>query len=99
MLINRLNAYILPGRAAHPAPGLEQAQAGEAMGLGGIFMSERWEPKELCAMLVALTQVTSLVKLVAGLTHFGMSHPLRSEERRLGTVGVMTGRSRWSPIH
>src|SRR3546814_6504045 len=56
MLINRLNAYILPGRAAHPAPGLEQAQAGEALGLGGIFLSERWETKELGAMMGALTQ-------------------------------------------
>src|SRR3546814_16364598 len=75
-LINRLNAYILPGRAAHPAPGLEQAQAGEALGLGGIFLSERWETKELGAMMGALTQATSRVKLVAGLTHFGTRHPL-----------------------
>src|SRR3546814_9034282 len=59
MLINRLNAYILPGRAAHPAPGHEQAQAGEALGLGGIFLSERWETKELGAMMGALTQATS----------------------------------------
>src|SRR3546814_5105478 len=67
MLINRLNAYILPGRAAHPAPGHEQAQAGEALGLGGIFLSERWETKELGAMTGALTQATSRVTLVAGL--------------------------------
>lgn len=76
MLVDRLNAYILPGRAAHPAPGLDQAKAGEALGLGGVFLSERWETKELGAVMGALTQATDRVKLVAGLTHFGTRHPL-----------------------
>jgi 5,10-methylenetetrahydromethanopterin reductase len=76
MLVDRLNAYILPGRAAHPGPGLDQAKAGEALGLGGLFLSERWETKELGAVMGALTQATDRVKLVAGLTHFGTRHPL-----------------------
>jgi 5,10-methylenetetrahydromethanopterin reductase len=76
MLADILNSYILPGHAADARAGLTQARDGERLGLGGIFLSERWETKELGSVLGALTQVTSRVKLVAGLTHFGTRHPL-----------------------
>jgi probable F420-dependent oxidoreductase len=71
-----LNSYILPGRASDARVGLVQAQEGEKLGLGGIFLSERWETKEMGSVLGALTQVTNRVKLVAGLTHFGTRHPV-----------------------
>jgi 5,10-methylenetetrahydromethanopterin reductase len=71
-----LGAYALPGRVADPRPGLEQAQFGEALGLGSIWVAERWEKKEIAATLGALTQKTSRVKLVAGMTHFGTRHPI-----------------------
>lgn len=73
---DRANAYILPGRVADARIGLDQARAGEAIGLGGLFLSERWETKELGSVMGALTQVTDRVRLVAGLTHFGTRHPL-----------------------
>lgn len=73
---DRANAYILPGRVADARVGLQQAREGEAIGLGGIFLSERWETKELGSVMGALTQVTDRVRLVAGLTHFGTRHPL-----------------------
>ena len=71
-----LGAYALPGRVADPRPGLEQARAGEALGLGSIWVAERWEKKEIAATLGALTQRTERVKLVAGMTHFGTRHPI-----------------------
>ncbi len=71
-----LNAYILPGRVAEPLVGLEQARLGEQIGLGGIVLSERWDSKELGAVMGALTQATQRVKLIAGITHFGTRHPL-----------------------
>lgn len=76
VLADVLNSYILPGHAADARAGLTQAKEGERLGLGGIFLSERWETKELGAVMGALSQVTSRVKLVAGLTHFGTRHPL-----------------------
>lgn len=75
-MADRLFSYILPGKAAHPAPGLDQAREAERIGLNGVFLSERWETKELGAMMGALTQATSRITLVAGLTHFGTRHPL-----------------------
>ena len=71
-----LNAYILPGRASDARVGLAQAQEGERIGLGGIFLSERWDTKELGSVMGALTQATDRVQLVAGITHFGTRHPL-----------------------
>ncbi len=74
--IELLGSYILPGRAPDPLEGIEQARKAEQLGLGSIWASERWESKETGAMIGALTQVTSRVTLVAGLTHFGTRHPL-----------------------
>lgn len=71
-----LGAYALPGRVQDPRPGLAQAVAGEALGLGSIWVAERWEKKEIAATLGALTQRTERVKLVAGMTHFGTRHPI-----------------------
>lgn len=71
-----LGAYALPGQVADPRPGLEQARAGEALGLGSIWVAEHWEKKEIAATLGALTQTTARVKLVAGMTHFGTRHPI-----------------------
>jgi 5,10-methylenetetrahydromethanopterin reductase len=71
-----LGAYALPGRVVDPRPGLEQAIAGERIGLGSIWVAERWEKKEIAATLGALTQRTERVKLVAGMTHFGTRHPI-----------------------
>lgn len=76
VLADVLNAYILPGRAADARVGLAQAREGQRLGLGGLFLSERWESKEIASVMGALTQVTSRPKLVAGLTHFGTRHPL-----------------------
>jgi 5,10-methylenetetrahydromethanopterin reductase len=71
-----LNSYIVPGRVADVRDGLRQAQEAESIGLAGIFVSERWESKEIAATIGALSQVTERVRLVAGLTHFGTRHPL-----------------------
>ncbi len=71
-----LHSYILPGRAADARVGIAQAQAGERLGLNGIFLSERWDTKELGAVMGALSQATQRVHLTAGMTHFGTRHPL-----------------------
>ena len=71
-----LGAYALPGRVTDPVPGLQQATTGEQIGLGSIWVAERWEKKEIASTLGAMSQRTSRVKLVAGMTHFGTRHPI-----------------------
>lgn len=70
-----LGAYVLPGRVTDPRPGLAHAVEGERIGLGSIWVSERVEKKEIAAVLGALSQLTSRVKLIAGVTHFPTRHP------------------------
>ncbi|AEG49565.1 putative F420-dependent oxidoreductase, MSMEG_2249 family [Sphingobium chlorophenolicum L-1] len=76
LTVDQINCYILPGRIEDVREGLEQAAAAETLGLGGIFLSERWETKEIGSAMGALSQRTQRIKLVAGLTHFGTRHPL-----------------------
>ncbi|MDF3313209.1 TIGR03857 family LLM class F420-dependent oxidoreductase [Rhodococcus sp. T2V] len=71
-----LNSYILPGRLADVHEGLQHAVEGERIGLSGIFVSERWETKEIASVMGALSQVTDHVGLLAGATHFGTRHPV-----------------------
>ncbi len=74
--LSNFSAYILPGHVADARAGLEQARVGEALGLGAVFLSERWDSKELGTVMGALSQATERIRLVAGLTHFGTRHPL-----------------------
>src|SRR5882757_482116 len=74
--LDDLGTYILPGRVTDPTPGIGQAVAAEALGLGSVWVAERWEKKEVAVTLGALTQRTSEVRLVAGMTHFGTRHPI-----------------------
>lgn len=71
-----LGAYILPGRVDDPRPGMDQARAGEALGLGSIWISERWDTKEAGAVCGALSQVTKRPRIVLGATHYPTRHPL-----------------------
>lgn len=75
-MADSLFSYILPGQARDARVGLEQAREAERLGHSGIFLSERWEAKELGSVMGALTQATERITLVAGLTHFGTRHPL-----------------------
>jgi 5,10-methylenetetrahydromethanopterin reductase len=71
-----VGTYILPGRTVDPVPGIAQAVAAEQIGLGSVWVAERWETKEVAVTLGALTQRTAHVRLVAGMTHFGTRHPI-----------------------
>ncbi|QUT07215.1 TIGR03857 family LLM class F420-dependent oxidoreductase [Sphingobium phenoxybenzoativorans] len=73
---DRIYSYVLPGQVSSPDVVFGQAEAAEALGLGGIFLSERWESKELGATMGALSRSTRSLMLVAGLTHFGTRHPV-----------------------
>jgi 5,10-methylenetetrahydromethanopterin reductase len=73
---SELGAYILPGRVLDPKPGIEQAKAAEAFGLGSVWCADRWDTKEAGAICGALSQATSRIKFAAGMTHFVTRHPI-----------------------
>ena len=75
-VVEDLGCYVLPGKAPSPVVGVEQAIEAERIGLGAVWASERWEAKESGALLGAIANATSRIRLVTGTTHFGTRHPM-----------------------
>jgi 5,10-methylenetetrahydromethanopterin reductase len=74
--LSRLGCYVLPGGVSDPRVGLDQAKAAEALGLGTVWIGERYDTKDLPSLAGAISQVTSRVKIGAGITHTGLRHPM-----------------------
>src|SRR6202034_4554206 len=74
--LTRLGAYVLPGAAPDPPAGIGQARATEQMGLGTVWIGERYDTKDLGALAGALSQVTNRVQIAAGITHSYLRHPM-----------------------
>jgi probable F420-dependent oxidoreductase len=71
-----LGAYLLPGRASDPRLAVRQAQDGERLGLGAVWLSERLGSKDLATIGGAVAQATSTVRLGAAATHVQTRHPM-----------------------
>lgn len=88
----RLGAYVLPGRSAEPSTGVLQAQAGERIGLGSIWLSERLGSKDIGTIGGALTQATSTVTIGAAATHIQTRHPVALASLGLTLQALSGGR-------
>ncbi|HEX3705860.1 MAG TPA: TIGR03857 family LLM class F420-dependent oxidoreductase [Mycobacteriales bacterium] len=73
--VRRLGAYVLPGRVRDPRPVIAQAQSAEALGMGTVWLSERWGTKDLGVIAGALSQTTSSVRIASGITQFLIRQP------------------------
>ncbi len=73
---SRLGAYLLPGRIKNPHDGISQALEGEKLGLGTLWLSERWGNKDVGAICGAVSQVAPSTNIAAGTTHFLTRHPV-----------------------
>jgi probable F420-dependent oxidoreductase len=71
-----LGCYVLPGAAADPREGLDQARAAEELGLGAVWIGERYDSKDLPALASAIGQVTGRVRIGAAITHPILRHPM-----------------------
>lgn len=71
-----LGSYILPGAAHDPRIGLDEAVAAEAMGLGAVWIGERYDTKDLPSLASAVGQVTEHVRIGAAITHPYLRHPM-----------------------
>ncbi|WP_395108069.1 TIGR03857 family LLM class F420-dependent oxidoreductase [Actinomadura sp. SCN-SB] len=74
--LTRLGCYVLPGAAHNPREGLDQARAAEALGLGAVWIGERYDSKDLPALASAIGQVTERVRIGAAITHPILRHPM-----------------------
>lgn len=71
-----LGAYVLPGAAHDPRLGLDEARAAEKLGLGAVWIGERYDSKDLPSLASAIGQVTGRVRIGAAITHPYLRHPM-----------------------
>lgn len=72
----RLGCYVLPGAAPDPRLGLAESRTAEVLGLGSVWIGERYDTKDLPALAGAIGQVTDRVRIGAAVTHPVLRHPM-----------------------
>ena len=88
----RLGAYILPGRVSDPRPAIDQARAAEEVGLGSVWISERWGAKDLGVLAGAVGQATERVRIASGITQFLVRNPAVLASLAMTVQGLTGGR-------
>ena len=74
--LTELGFYLLAGGATDPSLIIEEAVAGERLGLGTAFLSERFNLKELGALSGAACATTSSMTIALGTTNHNRRHPI-----------------------
>jgi len=88
----RLGAYLLPGRVRDPRPAIAQARTAEDLGLGSVWISERWGTKDLGVLAGAVGQATERVRIAAGITQFLVRNPAVLASMAMTLQGLTGGR-------
>jgi probable F420-dependent oxidoreductase len=74
-LFNRFGTYILPGRINDPRRGIDEARDAERIGLGTVWISERYALKEPAVLCGAVGEVTRRTR-IAGTFYATLRHPI-----------------------
>lgn len=74
-LFDKFGTYILPGRVNDPRRGIEEAQEAERIGLGCVWISERFALKEPAVLAGAVSEATSKIR-ITGTFYATMRHPI-----------------------
>ncbi len=68
--------YGLPGAPKSPADLLTECRDGEALGFGSVFLSERFNIKEVVTLSGAAAAVTRTMGITTGVTNHNTRHPI-----------------------
>jgi 5,10-methylenetetrahydromethanopterin reductase len=74
-LFDKFGTYILPGRVSDPRRGIDEAKEAERIGLGRVWISERYAVKEPAVMSGAVSEATSKIR-ICGTYYATMRHPI-----------------------
>lgn len=86
----RLGAYIVPGRVSDPRPAIGQARSAEALGLGTVWIGERFGTKDAAVLASAVGQATSTLRVGTAITQFMTRHHLALASSAM-TLQALTG--------
>ncbi|MDN5896251.1 MAG: TIGR03857 family LLM class F420-dependent oxidoreductase [Nocardioides sp.] len=75
-LEQRLGAYVLPGAAPDPRAALADAHVARELGLGALWIGERYDSKDLPSLAGALSQAAEGLGIGAAVTHPYVRHPV-----------------------
>ncbi|NND69411.1 MAG: TIGR03857 family LLM class F420-dependent oxidoreductase [Halioglobus sp.] len=70
-----LSCYLLPGHTRTPADAISQAQEAEAMGLGMVWLSERFDVKDAGVICAAALTATERIHVATAATNIHTRHP------------------------
>ena len=87
-----LGFYALAGQPESPRDLIEECQAGEAMGFGTAFLSERYNSKEICTLSGAAGAVTDTIRIATAATNHNTRHPIVTAGYALTMHGLTGGR-------
>lgn len=71
-----LGFYGLAGAPTSPADLIDECRDGEALGLGTVFLSERFNIKEISTISGVAGAVTSSMRIATGVTNHNTRHPI-----------------------
>lgn len=71
-----LGCYLLPGHTDSPRDALAQAHVAEKLGLGSVWLSERFDVKEASALAGAVCAVTTEIVVGTAATNIHTRHPI-----------------------
>jgi probable F420-dependent oxidoreductase len=74
-LFDKFGTYILPGRVSDPRRGIEEAKEAERIGLGCVWISERYASKEPAVLAGAVSEATKSIR-ITGTMYATMRHPI-----------------------
>ncbi|HEY6869371.1 MAG TPA: TIGR03857 family LLM class F420-dependent oxidoreductase [Novosphingobium sp.] len=75
-IAEQLGCYIMPGGGTDPREGLRQARIAEEIGLGTVWLGERFDTKDFPSILGAASQVTERISLGLAVTPMNVRHPM-----------------------
>lgn len=87
-----LGCYVLPGRVPDSRPAVTQAVIAEEIGLGTVWLSEKWGTKDPGAILGAISATTTNIRIGLGTTNFLTRHPLTLASMGLTLQSLSDGR-------
>jgi probable F420-dependent oxidoreductase len=71
-----LSCYLLPGHSQTPADAKHQAQRAEELGLGRVWLSERFDVKDAGVICAAALAVTDRIAVATAATNLHTRHPM-----------------------
>ena len=71
-----LSCYLLPGHTTTPADAIGEARAAEALGLGKVWLSERFDVKDAGVICASALATTEHIHVATAATNLHTRHPL-----------------------